>query len=257
LTSAAADLEHLGYTLRSAHAAASALTTAILAAGADEVSAAVAEFFGAHGQAYQAFSAQAASFHQQFVQLLNGGGAQYARTEAANANPLQTIEQDLLGAINTPSQLLTGRPLIGNGANGAAGAGQNDGNAGWLIGNGGAGGQGASGQKGGDGGAGGFFGGRGGTGGLGGGAVPNNPVQPGGAGGNGGAGGLFATGGAGGVGGLASNGGVSGAGGQGGAGGFFASGGAGGAGGSDNLGTAGRGVGGLLFGLDGAAGLAF
>jgi hypothetical protein len=42
------------------------------------------------------------------VQLLSAGGAQYALLEAANTNPMQTIEQDPLGVINTPSQLLTG-----------------------------------------------------------------------------------------------------------------------------------------------------
>ena len=60
-----------------------------------------------------------AQFHQWFVQLLNTGAAQYSLAEAANANPLQTIEQELIGVINAPSVLLTNRPLIGNGANAA------------------------------------------------------------------------------------------------------------------------------------------
>ena len=64
LTSAAQDLESLGSTVNSAHAVAALPTTSVLAAGADEVSAAVAAAFGAHGQAYQTLSAQAASFHQ-------------------------------------------------------------------------------------------------------------------------------------------------------------------------------------------------
>ncbi|REZ99666.1 PE family protein, partial [Mycobacterium tuberculosis] len=42
LTSAAADVENIGSTLRAANAAAAASTTALAAAGADEVSAAVA-----------------------------------------------------------------------------------------------------------------------------------------------------------------------------------------------------------------------
>lgn len=169
LASAAADLENLGSTLNAAHAAAASPTTGILTAAADEVSAAVSSLFAEHGQAYQALSAQAASFHQQFVQLLNGGAAQYALTEAANANPLQTVEQEALAAINTPSLLLTGRPLIGNGANGAQFSGQNGGDAGWLFGNGGNGGSGKAGHAGGNGGAGGLFGGIGGRGGTGGG----------------------------------------------------------------------------------------
>ena len=168
LTSAAAGLESLGATLNAAHAAAAAPTTGILAAGADEVSGAVSSLFVEYGQVYQALSTQAASFHQQFVQLLNGGAVHYALTEAANTNPLQIIEQDLLGAINTPSQLLTGRPLIGNGANGAPNTGANGVNAGWLFGNGGNGASAAAGDNGGNGGAGGFFGGAGGAGGAGG-----------------------------------------------------------------------------------------
>ncbi|EUA88758.1 PE family protein [Mycobacterium ulcerans str. Harvey] len=46
---------------------ATAPTTAVLAAGADEVSAVIAALFAAHGQAYQTLSAQAAQFHDQFV----------------------------------------------------------------------------------------------------------------------------------------------------------------------------------------------
>ncbi|WP_435673750.1 PE family protein, partial [Mycobacterium tuberculosis] len=40
----------MGSTLAQANAAALAPTTAVLAAGADEVSAAIASLFGAHGQ---------------------------------------------------------------------------------------------------------------------------------------------------------------------------------------------------------------
>jgi len=127
-------LANIGSAISSANAAALAPTSGVLAAGADEVSAAVAGLFSAHAQAYQALSAQAASFHQQFVQLLNAGSAQYATTEvanaAANASPLQTLRQDLLNIINEPTELLVGRPLVGNGANGATGTGANGGAAG-------------------------------------------------------------------------------------------------------------------------------
>src|SRR5258708_23420763 len=138
MTVAATELANLCSTLTEANAAAAASTTELLAAGADEVSAAVAALFGAHAQGYQAVSAHAAAFHQQFVQALNVGAGLYAGTEAANANPLQTLEQQLLNAINTPTQLLLGRPLIGNGANGAPGSGANGGDGGILWGNGGA-----------------------------------------------------------------------------------------------------------------------
>lgn len=72
LAAAASDLAGIGSTLAQANAAALAPTTAVLAAGADEVSAAIASLFGAHGQAYQAVSAQMSAFHAQFMQALTG-----------------------------------------------------------------------------------------------------------------------------------------------------------------------------------------
>ena len=63
LTAAATDLANIGSTIGAANAAAAAPTTSLLAAGADEVSAAVAALFGGHAQSYQALSAQAAAFH--------------------------------------------------------------------------------------------------------------------------------------------------------------------------------------------------
>jgi hypothetical protein len=134
-----------------------------MAAAEDEVSATIDRVFGSHAQAYQALSAQASAFHQQFVQALSSGARSYASAEAANASPLQ----GLLDAINAPIQALLGRPLIGNGANGAPGTGHNGGAGGILTGNGGAGGSGGAGQNGGHGGAAGLFG-TGGAGGSGG-----------------------------------------------------------------------------------------
>ena len=57
-------------------------------------------------------------FHDPFVHALNSAGSTYAAADAANASPLQSVQQELLGAINAPTEVLTGRPLIGNGANG-------------------------------------------------------------------------------------------------------------------------------------------
>ncbi|MGA7051538.1 MAG: PE family protein, partial [Mycobacterium sp.] len=68
--SAAADLESIRSALNAAHLAAAVPTTGIAAAGADEVSAALATLFGRVGQEYQALSVQASAFHQQFVQAL-------------------------------------------------------------------------------------------------------------------------------------------------------------------------------------------
>ncbi|WP_415823495.1 PE family protein, partial [Mycobacterium basiliense] len=111
VSQAAGNLARIGSVISEANSAAAAETTAVVAAGADEVSAAVAAFFDAHGLGYQALSVQAAAFHDQFVQRLFGGAAAYASAEAASANPLQAV----LDLINTPTQVLFNRPLIGNG----------------------------------------------------------------------------------------------------------------------------------------------
>ena len=228
LESAAADLKSIGSALDAAHAAAAGPTTGLLAAGADEVSVVVAALFSGHSEAFQALSAQASTFHAQFVQALSGAQGAYAAAEAANASPLQAAVQGAQGlAVFSPVQDILGRPLVGNGTagtatnpNGGAGgllygnggtgysetnnpgtAGGNGGAAG-VIGNGGAGGAGGAGAAGGDGGAGGTLLGNGGTGGHGGaggtgGAGGSASLI--GSGGTGGSGGLNAAGGAGGL----------------------------------------------------------
>ncbi|MEK0639148.1 PE family protein, partial [Mycobacterium ulcerans] len=144
VTAAASDLAGIGSSVGAANAAAAGSTTAVLAAGADEVSAVIAGFFGTHAQEYQAISARVATYHQQFVQSLNGSAGAYAAAEAASASSLQTLMRDALNLINTPTNALLGRPLIGNGANGAPGTGQAGGPGGILWGNGGAGGSGGA-----------------------------------------------------------------------------------------------------------------
>lgn len=95
---ASGNLENLGSMLRSATASAASQTTAVLAPAADEVSAAITALFGSHAQQFQAVSAQAAAFHDQFVNLLNGGAEQYLSTEVANA------QQTLANAVSAPAQ---------------------------------------------------------------------------------------------------------------------------------------------------------
>lgn len=82
----------------------------MLAAGADEVSAAIAASFSGHAQAFQELSAHAAAFHQRFARSLAAGASLYASAEAANTSPLQTLENDLLGVINAPTETLFGSP---------------------------------------------------------------------------------------------------------------------------------------------------
>ncbi|OQZ87774.1 PE family protein, partial [Mycobacterium alsense] len=152
VSAAASDLAGIGSGLSAANTAAAATTTVLVPAAADEVSAAIAAVFGGHAQAFQAVSAQAAAFQEQFVQALGGGAGAYAAAEATNA------QQALMGAVNAPAQALVGRPLIGDGANGAPGSGANGGAGGLLWGNGGNGGSGTAGQAGGKGGSAGLFG---------------------------------------------------------------------------------------------------
>lgn len=205
LAAAATDLAGIRSAISAATAAAAAPTIQVAAAGADEVSLAISALFGQHAQAYQALSAQATIFHDQFVQALTSGGNLYAAAES------HTVEQMVLNAINAPTQTLFGRPLIGDGANGTA---ENpDGqNGGLLFGNGGngftqttagvAGGNGgqntetgpaaSNGGAGGAGGGGGYLvgdGGAGGTGGAGGKNSSGGATLTGGTGGTGGAGG--------------------------------------------------------------------
>jgi PE family len=115
VAAAASDLANIGSAISSANSAALGPTSSVPAAGADVVSASIAALFDGHAQAYQALSAQAALFHQQFVQLMSGGATQYAGAEAANASPLQTAQQGVLSG--APSQALTsGSSLIGSAA---------------------------------------------------------------------------------------------------------------------------------------------
>ncbi|BBC63861.1 hypothetical protein MMRN_07570 [Mycobacterium marinum] len=192
LSAAATDLAGIGNTIGQASYAAAAPTTAVISAAADEISMQIAALFGAHGQAFQAVSSQAALFHDQFVQALTTGASSYASAEAAS--------QNLLNLVNAPTQALLNRPLIGNGANGAAGTGASGGDGGILIGNGGAGGSGATGVTGGPAGrwrrrAAGRHGRRGGS--VGSGGRRRRSRR------QGGTGGLFSAGGAGGIGGWA------------------------------------------------------
>jgi hypothetical protein len=107
----------LGSTISAANAATAAPTTGLLAAGADEVSAAIAALFGAYGQAHQALSAQAAAFHQEFVQALTAAAGTYAAAEAAAASPLQSLLDPPLigdgGPIYDAIQRANERLLIG------------------------------------------------------------------------------------------------------------------------------------------------
>jgi len=264
LASAATDVAGIGSSLSVARTSAAAFTTAVMPAAGDEVSTAIASLFSSHAREFQALNTSAAAFHQRFVQALNGAESSYAAAEAANASPLQSatpaqsVGQYLLDVINQPTNLLLGRPLIGNGANAPAGSGQPGQAGGLLWGNGGNGGSAATGQQAG--------GGRGGDAGLIGNGGNGGAGWDGGPGGEGGYGGiLWGNGGTGGAGGDVSNPSAIGFGGPGGRGGIaylIGNGGDGGAGGRGSTSFGGMpggpggdgGRGGLLWGDPGMVG---
>ena len=186
---AAQSLAGIRSSLAQATTVAAGPTTGIAAAAQDEVSLAIASLFGNVGQEFQGLSAQAQAFHTQFVSAMNGSAAAYVSAEAASASPLQAAQQGLQGmAMFSPVAATTGRPLFGNGVNGAPGTGQAGGAGGWIFGNGGNGGSGtAGGGTGGAGGSAGLFG----NGGMGGAGGAGAAGMAGGTGGAGGANGLL------------------------------------------------------------------
>jgi PE-PPE domain/PE family len=97
MAAAASDVAAIGSAVSAVNEAAATKTTALAAAAGDEVSAAVAALFSGYGQSYQALSAAAATFHQQFVQALNTATTAYAGTEVANASALAADANSPLG----------------------------------------------------------------------------------------------------------------------------------------------------------------
>jgi PE-PPE domain/PE family len=88
ITGVAADIEDIGSTIKSANAAAAGATSGLVAAAADEVSAAIANLFGAYGRQYQTLNGHVAAFHDRFTQLLASAGAAYTEAETAAVNVL-------------------------------------------------------------------------------------------------------------------------------------------------------------------------
>jgi len=116
VTAAAENLAAIRSSLGEAAAAAAAPTSSLAAAGADEVSAAIAKMFGTYGREFQALEAQATAFHAEFVSLLNGSGAAYLATELANA------QQGLQSAVTSSAAAAPSDPLgglLGGGGGGA------------------------------------------------------------------------------------------------------------------------------------------
>lgn len=90
LATAAADVAAIGATINEATATAARATTDVLAAGADEVSAAIATLFNGLGREGQAVLEQAAVLHSEFARSLAAAGTAYASSEAASVGALTT-----------------------------------------------------------------------------------------------------------------------------------------------------------------------
>ncbi|WP_272893413.1 PE family protein, partial [Mycobacterium marinum] len=138
---AAGDLAGIGSTISAANNAAAPPTTVLAPAAADEVSAQLAAVFGDYAQQFQALSARAEQFHDQFVHTLRAAGYTYEDAEYTNVSQwisgeFSKLVQFILNLVNAPSELLFGRMMIGNGAD-ATEAGTAGQAGGWLIGNGG------------------------------------------------------------------------------------------------------------------------
>lgn len=89
LEMAAADVAQIGSAVSAGNLAAAIPTTEVVAAAADEVSAAIASLFGEHAQEFQAAAAQAATYHEQFMRTLSAAAASYAGAEASIATSMQ------------------------------------------------------------------------------------------------------------------------------------------------------------------------
>ncbi|ORW94509.1 hypothetical protein AWC27_07345 [Mycobacterium szulgai] len=88
MAAAAADIAGLGSAISEANAAAATRTTGVLAAAADEVSAATAMLFNDLGQEYQAVTRLIEGYQRDFVAALGGAANAYAGTEATSAGAL-------------------------------------------------------------------------------------------------------------------------------------------------------------------------
>lgn len=102
MAAVAADIQAIGSTISAASAAAAHPTSTLLAAAGDEVSAAIANLFGAFGQEYQAVASQLAAFHAEFQRTLAAAGFAYATTESTNAAAM--------GGASAPTSALTWTP---------------------------------------------------------------------------------------------------------------------------------------------------
>lgn len=100
LAAAATELSGLGTAIGEAAAAAAAPTTTLMTAAADEVSTAVADFFGGFGQEFQSLSARLGPLYQGLIQNLNSTIDYYLNAEGINTAQLR---QSVLSGLYPPA----------------------------------------------------------------------------------------------------------------------------------------------------------
>ncbi len=110
---AAQDLAGIRESLAEATSTVAGPTTAIAAAGQDEISIAIASLFGNFGQEFHALNAQAQAFHAEFEGLVSGGASAYISAEAANAaHVLNNAVNGAVTALPNGAQAVAQSPLI-------------------------------------------------------------------------------------------------------------------------------------------------
>lgn len=112
LALASGDLAGIREAIEKAAAAAAPSTTGISAAAADEVSAAISNFFGSYATELQTLTAKMTQLQTEFERALSAAGSAYAAAEAANALPLLAQAESFLA----PIQSLVARDLATVGA---------------------------------------------------------------------------------------------------------------------------------------------
>ena len=93
MTAAAGDMAEISAALKQAERAALGPAAGVAAAAADEVSAAIAEFFSTYAGGYRALSRQAAAFHDAFAEALKAASDSYAQAEAVASASLVTLTE--------------------------------------------------------------------------------------------------------------------------------------------------------------------
>lgn len=115
MAAAATDVVSIGSAVATANRSVAGVTTGVLAAAEDEVSAAIATLFSGHGESYQVLSAEVAVFHERFVQALSGAGGAYAAAEGANAAALLgSFESVALEIQQAPAAFASGLNRLAN-----------------------------------------------------------------------------------------------------------------------------------------------